>query len=57
MENVSARAFFPMTNTFHVLRPLKLNASPIPVQMVESRRAPTSYAVLKKFYRPAWRIF
>ena len=32
--------------SFHVLR---LNASLIPVQIVESRGAPSSYAVLKKF--------
>ena len=34
--------------------PLRLNVSPIPVQIVESRGAPSSYAVLKKFHGLAW---
>ena len=33
---------------------LRLNVSPIPVQIVESRGAPSSYAVLKKFHGLAW---
>ena len=33
---------------------LRLNLSPIPVQIVESRGAPSSYAVLKKFHGLAW---
>ena len=33
---------------------LRLNVSPIPVQIVESRGAPSSYAVAKKFHGLAW---
>ena len=33
---------------------LRLNVSPIPVQIVEPRGALLSYAVLKKFHGLAW---
>ena len=33
---------------------LRLNVSSIPVQIVESRGAPSSYADLKKIYGLAW---
>ena len=33
---------------------LRLNVSPIPVQIVESRGTPSSYTVLKKFHGLAW---
>ena len=33
---------------------LRLNVSPIPVQIVESRGAASSYAVLKKFHGLVW---
>ena len=33
---------------------LTLNASPVPVQIVESRGAPLSYAVLKKCHGSTW---
>ena len=33
---------------------LRLNVSPIPVQIVESHGAPSSYAVLKKFRGLEW---
>ena len=33
---------------------LRLNVSPIPVQIVEFRGAPSSYAVLEKFHGLAW---
>ena len=33
---------------------LRLNVSPIPVQIVEFRGATSSYAVLKKFHGLAW---
>ena len=34
--------------------PLRLNASPILVRIVESRGAPLNYAALKKFHGSAW---
>ena len=46
--------------TFEVLSMhnlLRLNVSLIPVQIVESRGAPSSYAVLKKFHGLAWLKF
>ena len=53
------------TNSTHIGNPalldccfefksLRLNVSPIPVQIVDSRGAPSSYAVLKKFHGLAW---
>ena len=41
-------------NLLKALSVLRLNVSPIPVQIVESRGAPLSYAVLKKFHGLAW---
>ena len=35
-------------------RALRLVVSPIPVQIVEFRGAPSSYVVLKKFHWLAW---
>ena len=45
------RIFDPDATVEH---PWRLNVSPIPVQIVESRGAPSSYAVLKKFHEFAW---
>ena len=40
--------------SFTIVQRLRLNVSPIPVQIVDSRGASSSYAVLKKFDGLAW---
>ena len=39
---------------YYMILYLRLNVIPIPVQIVESRGAPSSYAVLKKFHGLTW---
>ena len=46
--------FFLRSTTNQVWISLELNASPIPVQIVEFRGAPSSYAVSEKLDEPAW---
>ena len=48
------QARYPSATFKKIIKILRLNASPIPVQIVESSRSPSSYAVLKKFHGPAW---
>ena len=43
--------FFQMKQNYFLLR---LNVSPIPVQIVEFCGVPSSYAVLKNFHGLAW---